>query len=353
MGYGDIIKRAWTITWRYRALWVLGLFAGVAGSTGGTSGGGGSGRSFDSSDKGFGADSLTRDINPSRWADQLVRILPILIAVAVMLVVIGIVFAILRVAARGGLVFAVNEIELGRGYTLGGAWSAGFSRFWSLLGLSIVLTLPLALIGMGLALLMVVPMLPALLRGDAPTPESFIPLCGASLIGVPLLIVGGVVLGIMHQLGDRYLMLDGVGVFDAAGAAWQTVRTRVKDALIMWFVNLGLNIAAGIVVAIPVIIIAVGLIVPAVFTVREGSYGALIGLSVAAVVLVTVVLMFFTAIWGTFTSALWTVFFRKVTGREALTQTAVPGAPSAPGAPAAPAAPEPPVAPSAPQGAAS
>jgi hypothetical protein len=40
MGFGDIIKRAWKITWRYRALWVLGLFAGVTGSSGGGGGGG-------------------------------------------------------------------------------------------------------------------------------------------------------------------------------------------------------------------------------------------------------------------------------------------------------------------------
>jgi hypothetical protein len=30
MNYGDIIKRSWRITWRYKALWVLGIFAGVS-----------------------------------------------------------------------------------------------------------------------------------------------------------------------------------------------------------------------------------------------------------------------------------------------------------------------------------
>lgn len=31
MEYGSIIKRAWKITWTYRYLWVLGLFAGITG----------------------------------------------------------------------------------------------------------------------------------------------------------------------------------------------------------------------------------------------------------------------------------------------------------------------------------
>jgi len=28
MDYGDILKRAWRVTWRYKALRVLGFFAG-------------------------------------------------------------------------------------------------------------------------------------------------------------------------------------------------------------------------------------------------------------------------------------------------------------------------------------
>ena len=44
MDFGAIIKRAWQITWRYKALWVLGVFAGVSGcQSGGSGGGGGSG----------------------------------------------------------------------------------------------------------------------------------------------------------------------------------------------------------------------------------------------------------------------------------------------------------------------
>ena len=34
MDFGAIIKRSWQITWRYKALWVLGIFAGVSGCQG-------------------------------------------------------------------------------------------------------------------------------------------------------------------------------------------------------------------------------------------------------------------------------------------------------------------------------
>ena len=337
MGYGEIIKRAWKITWRYRTLWVLGLFAGVAG---GSSGGGSSANNnFNSGNGGSGTDSLFRALNPSRWIEQISRIIPVLIAAGIVILGASLVLWILRVAARGGLVQAVNAIEDGQSFTLGAAWNAGFSRFWPLLGLSILLSLPLALVALGLGLAIAIPFVLPLLRGASPVPASFAPLCGAFIIGVPLLLIGGVILGIMQELGLRSIMLDGLGVFDAAKTAWRSLRTRIKDALIMWFVNLGLNIASSIVVAIPVVIIVVALITPAIFIARSGSYGTLIGLSIVAFVVVTVLLMVYTAIWGTFTSALWTVFFRRLTGRELLAETvAAPMPPAAP--PAAPAAPE-------------
>jgi len=334
MGYGDIIKRAWRITWRYRALWVLGLFAGVAGS----SSGGGSGGNNRSSGSGSDFGAFSRAMRPERWAEQLGRVLPVLIAGALILFALCIVLWILHVAARGGLVHAVNEIEEGRPFTLGAAWSAGFGRFWRLLGLSIVLGLPLAVVGLGLGLAVAVPILLPLMRGEAPGPESFVPLCGAFAIGVPLLLVGGVILGIMQELGLRSIMLDDMGVFDAASAGWRSFRTRIKDTLIMWFVNFGLNLLAGIVIAIPIVVIILAAIVPVGFSAYGGAFGPVIAISVVAVFIVTLVLMVYTAIWGTFTSALWTVFFRRLTGRELLAEmpaayAAVPEPPAAPAAP--------------------
>ena len=60
--------------------------------------------------------------------------LPFIIIVVLLLFLIGIAFAVIGIGARGGLVWAVNEIEEGRAPRLGEAWNAGFARFWSLLG---------------------------------------------------------------------------------------------------------------------------------------------------------------------------------------------------------------------------
>ena len=349
MGYGDIIKRAWHITWRYRALWVLGLFAGVAGASSG-GGSGGSSNSFNSSSGsgGSGTDQFFRGLDPANWADQLSRFLPAIIAGTMLLVAIGFVLWIVGIAARGGLIQAVDAIEEGRTFTLGAAWDAGFGRFWRLLGLSVLLGLPMVLVWLGLAVAVALPFLGAIRMGSDPSPALFVPMCGAIVVGLPLLIVGGVILGTMSLLGMRSIMLADAGVFEAAHDAWRLFRTRIKDSLIMWFISLGLNMVASIVVAIPIVVVTVAAVIPAIFLIRSESWPTLIVVSAIAVLLITLVVMLYTAIWGTFTSALWTIFFRRLTGREVPVEVPAPVAPH----PAAPVAPHAPAAPVTPEGAA-
>ncbi len=345
MGFGEIIKRAWRITWRYRALWVLGLFAGVAG---GSSGGGG-GSSYNPSSSGSrGSDTgqFFYGLDPANWTDQISRFLPAIIAGTMLLLAIGFVFWIVGIAARGGLIQAVDAIEEGGTFTLGAAWDAGFGHFWRLLGLSVLLGLPMALVGLGLAAAVALPIIGAVRAGSDPSPALFAPMCGAFIVGIPLLIVGGVILGTMSLLGSRSIMIADTGVFEAAAEAWRLFRTRIKDSLIMWFISLGLNMVAGIVVAIPIVIVTFAGVIPAVFLIRSESWPALIGVSAIAVLIITLVIMLYTAIWGTFTSALWTIFFRRLTGREAPTESLAPVAPSVPSlTPVAPQAPSAPVAP--------
>jgi hypothetical protein len=44
MNIGEVLSRAWKITWKYKVLWIFGILAGCA--SGGGSGGGGNGLSY-------------------------------------------------------------------------------------------------------------------------------------------------------------------------------------------------------------------------------------------------------------------------------------------------------------------
>ena len=313
MRFSEIIKKAWNITWRYRALWVLGLFAGVTGSS---SGGGSSYRAPSSS--GSGTSNPFANVHADQVLPALQRFLPVLIIVGMGLFAFGILWWVFSIAARGGLVYAVNEIESGRPFTLGASWRAGFSRWWRLLGLSILLALPVFLLLLLVVFGVIAPLLPSILSHTSPNGAVFVPVCGVVAIGIPALIVVGLILGIMYVLGVRFVMLHGLGVIDSARESWLAFRTRFKDTALMYLINLGLNIAAGIVLAIPLVIIGVAVAIPAVISAVAGhwaQFAAALGLAFA---IVTPISLLFTAIWGTFTSSLWTIFYRRLTGMEVL-----------------------------------
>jgi len=346
MNYGDIIKRSWHITWRYKALWVLGIFAGVSGCQ--ASGG----SSYRTSSSDFPA-LQGRGVSPGTFRGFLETIspyAPLIIAATLVLILLALVFAVLSVAARGGLVTGANSAEEGRRATLTELWGAGFGRFWSLVGLDILLSLPIFVVGMAMLVGVMAPLLGTIMGGGEPSAAIAAPICGSLAIGLPLLLVLSFVLGIMHLLALRYVMLGGQGAIEAARNGWHFFRARFKDTFLMWLINTGLNLAASVALAIPMIVIGIAVVIPMVAAGIGEQWGLLAGVILLAILLFWVVAALYNGIWGTFTSSLWTLFFRDVTGMSAsaVEMSPVPAAPVASepwSAPPPPAVPEgPPVA---------
>lgn len=311
MDFGAIIKRAWHITWRYKALWVLGVFAGISGCQGSSPGSGGSDWQSGASDfgdvggHGFGG-----------FESAVVRYLPAIIAFSLVLIAIAIIWAILSVAARSGLIVAVNELEEGREKRLGELWGVGFSRFWPVVGLGLLLNLPMFVLALVIAFAIAVPFITAAVGGRNPGAEMIAPVCGSLVIGVPLMLVLGLILGILYLVGLRYVVIGGQGPIEAIGNSWRFFRIRFKDSALMYLLSGALNIAASIVFAIPVVIVFVALAFPAYGAMVNGDWSALLTPLAVGLLLLTLLGLLYSAVWGTFTSSLWTIFFRKVVGLE-------------------------------------
>jgi hypothetical protein len=122
MDYGKLIRDAWAATWRYRFLWVLGLFAGGAA---GASGGGQSQWRMNGDDV-------------ERWSPRAVEYTNTvgtwLAANWVFLVVgaglIGLACVALSFIAQGGMAQATADLATGRGGSLRQAWRAGLHLCW-------------------------------------------------------------------------------------------------------------------------------------------------------------------------------------------------------------------------------
>lgn len=328
MDFGDIIKRSWRITWRYKALWVLGLFAGLSGcqpSGGGNGGGGGSSgnNSFGSSELGNFSSSALRSAE-----EFFLRAVPIIIAVGLLLFALGLLWSIASIAARAALVVGADEADRGTPRRLGELWSHGFHHFWQVVGLGILLKLPVIAAALLVAVLAVVPIIGAVSAGGDFNPASLAPLCGVLVVGLPVLVIGGVILDIMYLLGLRYMVLGGQGVVESARNGWRFFRARFKDTALMYVINGALNLAGSFVLAIPFVVLGIAMILPVIGAVSSGDWRVLVAPVAAFVALVMVISYFYTGVWGTFTSALWTLFFRAAMAPAPAIAVGAPVAPA-------------------------
>lgn len=341
MDYTDVLKRAWRVTWRYKTLWILGLFAGAGSGFGG--GGSGSGART-------GAGNTGTATQPD-WAQvqaffQHYGVLLVLAFLA--LVLIGLIFMVLSVAARGGLIHEVNEAEEGRPVRAGEGWGVGFSKWWRLFGVGFLAGLPMLIIGLIILAIVGAGVLAAIRVGSSAN-------VGATLVGtfigsaclvialaIPAAILG-LILGISAELGLRYVVLEDRRTVEALRQGWRDVWSK-RGAFLMYLVQLGVGLAYGIIVGI----VAVILIVPGVLIAVAGAWPVGILMAVGAILLLIVP----SAAYSTFYHAAWTIFFRKMTGMEPKLATAtghpVAGGGMVPPPPAyAPVPPAPPI--SAPQ----
>jgi hypothetical protein len=322
--YFGILKRAWEITWKHKVLWVLGFFAMSGGGSSG--GGGGSSYQFDA-ENGFQGMPYANELRQvADWFEANAALLIVIAAVAALF---GIVYFILSIAARGGLVHSVNEVEQGRPVALRDSWGVGFHHWGRTFMVGLVAFLPLIVIAVALvATLVPVFLVTSASTGAISGTDSFGPeglaaaggtvLCCVLPLFVLLIAVLGVILSIVMELAIRYGVLYDMTFGKALAQGWKDVRAK-RGAVVMWLVMLLPAIAYGIVVGG----ILLGALIPAVLVLRDGSFAPAIIL--AGVVML--VLLVPGAIYGTFVSAAWTVFFRRMTG---LGQPAVQPAPGYP-----------------------
>ncbi|MDZ4654719.1 MAG: hypothetical protein U1F44_02405 [Coriobacteriia bacterium] len=303
MDYFGILKKAWDVTWRHKVLWILGFFAVASSSAGGTS-----------NTARWQKSSTSPDFAPvSRWVEQNIGLL---IALAVAIGVFALVMFVLGIAARGGLVHLVNEAEEGRVVNARNGWQVGF-RYWGrtfmiglVLGLPVLLivgVLVLILFGAGLGLAAGV---------ESASAVAGFAFGGAMCCMLPLffvLIVGvGFLVSVIGELAVRYGVLHDVTFGQAIKRGWDDLWAK-RGAAVMWLVMLLPQFAYGIVIVVASLVVFVPVVVAAA--------GAII-VGITLLLVLVLLLLLPGAIYNTFYSASWTIFFRRMTGAE--TVVAVP-----------------------------
>ncbi len=309
MDYGEVLRRAWQITWKYKGLWILGILSSCSGGGGGGGGGGSSQASGFRGYQGGGQQfpQLERFFNsiPSEtWV--IIAIVAVLI-----IVILGLALLVLGVIGDGGLIGGFNVADSGGDTSLGQAFRMGTTYFWKLLGVRILFWIAGLVVGLLVAAMFVLVAIGTLGVG-------LICLLPLLCLFVPV----GIIVGVYVMLTQIALVIENLGVFDAFRRAWEVLKTNLGPIIVIGLIVIIGSWIIGLILALPLIAV----VLPVAFTLALGSeQAATSGLIAGGLCLVVYVpvLIVLNGILRTYVTGVWTLTYRRLTQRPGIPAAAV------------------------------
>jgi hypothetical protein len=349
MDYTKVLKRAWQILWRYRALWLFGFILAlttvsyrspIANFNFGSS-------AFDRPSlrntlpedykfpEGFyeAIDEFSRLIREGIPPDVMNTMIAIGIGLGVFILLLVIVGKILRYLSETALIRMVDEYEkTDKSRSIRYGFRIGWSRTaWRLFLIDLAIDFPVILIILLLLAVVIAPFLLWAFGEIALGVVATIVAIGFFFLLILLVIVIGIALGMLKPFFRRVCALDGLSAIAAIRKGYLVVRQNFKDVAMMWVILFGIKIGWGILM-IPVSILSFILAVILGGATALGV-GALTGLFSAGaqpwifavvagfpIFLVAIVLpiAFLNGLKATFISSTWTLTYREITSFESL-----------------------------------
>ena len=325
MDFGATISRAFKLVRENRVLWLLGFLTALGGAT--NAFGNGSRTSWRMDARDFPSGMQDAGMQMPDWMTR-----PGLLAAGIgtfvlFLFVLGLVLYVIGLIARGGLIKGVQLIEAEGKTSFKPAWSAGVAKFWSMLGLTLLLFLPFIIIGI-IALIVIVTSGVALfapMMGGGQMPQNNM-IAGGIVVAVLVLMAGcaalvyGLVALGLQTIGERAILLDNLPVIDALRKAWALLKAQLGNiivlALIVFLIDLAVSVVTGLVVAALFIPTAITMLGTA-QTIQTSTL-VLGGIGFIAAVLISAVIG---SVFTAFNSAVWTLAYQQFTGSRAMMPT--------------------------------
>ncbi len=342
MDFGSIISRAIKITWNYKVLWILGFLTAL-----GAGGGSGGGANFPSGQS-LGNGSSRGGSGVPTWMQNIMRNPePLLVGAAALiciLFIIALVFAIIGIIARGGLIAGVQQIEMEGTTSLGGAWKAGARRFWPMLGLHLLLGIPVVILIVVIVVVFAATFGGTIVAAISAGGGDFSNSDRSALMGMLaggfsviccmmcVALVYGLVTSAVTTLGERAIILENAGVFASVGRAWRLLRANLGNMIVLALLMGAIAFVFGIVSSTIGIALILPTMLPMVFSFSNGTVPAIgvIVLSVGAIFVAIIVGAIVNAVFITFNSTAWTLAYRQFSGIVPAIVATTPSTPSLP-----------------------
>lgn len=295
VNYGDIFSRSIRIAWKHKILWIFGLL--------GSQSQGCNAPSFPSGGDGDAEDLRAFEELAGPEFSRIWAQYGQLIIIGILgLILVGLVFFILSIIFRGGLIYNVNRLDEGLTAGFGDGWRAGVRFFWRLLGLSLLFALVIILVLIPFILIIAGA---SMAVADAPI-LMFLVMLPFLLVLFVAILAGSIIL----ELSQRELIVRDHRIIASLSEGWSLFRKNIGRSLVLWLIILGSTMVffMGFVIALMILIlpfVALGFMASATAAIIAGA--------LLIIPLIILALGFF----GTYTSAIWTVGYRQLTSLTA------------------------------------
>ncbi len=360
MDHINILKRAWNILWRYRALWIFGIILALT-ATGGSGGGGsshsGSGgggapsslfNEFDQLPGGMrqGFESFGKGIErlvESGPAEFAARTFPLIIALLCLGLILFVISRIARWVSEVSLIRMVDHTEeTGEQLKFKEGFHLGWSRAaWRLFLTNLVIAVPMVV---GSILLILISAVPALLfiNNFESTAGiiSIIATIGLFFLSMMVIILVSVAVSVLERFFWRTCALEDKSVIESIREGYGMVRHNLKDVGIMWLIMVGVQIGYAI-LTIPVglLLLAIGALLGGGAGLTVGALtrvfstgaipwitGGVVGLPIFILV-IGLPMLFVSGLKETYVSSVWTLTYRELRSGETLNAVEAPELP--------------------------
>ncbi len=256
MDYGKLLSRAWEIIKKNTYLIFLGVLAALNGGGGG--GGGGSRYAFNGDEFNNWQDMPRFEFaEPFRHLDFSWIAVGGIIALIGVLFLVGLVFWVISIIARGGLVSAVNEIEDGKTSSFGAAFQAGWAKGWRLIGINLIPAIPgLIILIAGVSTFFAVGGMEIINHGYWPATGIGTTFPLVLIVLACILVPVSIFLSAVAGLAVRACMIEDLNVMDSFRRGFEVLGDNLGSVLLLGLIHIAVSIGLGLVMIIPGILMA-------------------------------------------------------------------------------------------------
>lgn len=316
---GEILTKAWKITWKFKVLWIFGILAGCGANNNrfnfnGNSGGSGGGRG----DSGRLPEAWRQfeNMRPEQAMRQFWgQYAAIITFVILLLCVLWFLFYFLGIMGKTGLIKGANKADGGaESMSFGELWTESTPYFWRMFGLQLLVGLPIFLLVVILLVVMGFAGFSAFSNGLSGGGLGVLFIGMLSVFMGVMCIVGliGMIIGLLLVQVENAIVLEDLGILQGLSRGWQVFTANLLPVIVMALI---LGVVGGVIsllIALPLLAILVPAAMSIAFTGANNIVMPLV-IGGGCLLLYLPVLLILSGILQSYNQSVWTLTYRRLT----------------------------------------